>query len=86
MKVLSTQFNVNAPYLGQLLKKETGVLFSDYLNGIRINKAKVLLAGTSFKANEISERMGYTDSNYFYRIFKKHTGLYPTEYRENSSK
>ena len=86
IKVLSTQFNVNAPYLGQLLKKETGVLFSDYLNGIRINKAKVLLAGTCFKANEISERMGYTDSNYFYRIFKKYTGLYPTEYRENNSK
>lgn len=84
LKILSAQFNITTPYLGQLLKKKTGELFSDYLNGIRIDKAKILLTNTCFKANEISEKVGYADPNYFYRIFKKSAGVYPSEYRDTN--
>lgn len=85
LKALSHQFNFTAPYLGQLLKKKTGELFSDYLNGIRLGYAKELLMNTHLKATEISEKIGYSDPNYFYRAFKKNTGVYPSEFRGYSS-
>ena len=86
IKTLAQRFNISSAYLGQLLKKETGVLFSDYLNSIRIGKARELLEITNLKANEISEYIGYTDPNYFYRVFKKYVGLYPSEYRDTEIK
>lgn len=81
LKSLSYQFNINSIYLGQILKKRTGELFSDYLNGIRIEKARELLLNTNLKTAEISEKVGYSDPNYFYRVFKKSIGVYPTKYR-----
>lgn len=83
LKTLSGQFSITTPYLGQMLKTKTGELFSDYLNGIRIGKAMEMLSGTNLKASEISDKVGYSDPNYFYRIFKKSTGVYPSEYREH---
>jgi two-component system response regulator YesN len=83
IKTLAAKYNLSTAYLGQLFKKETGELFTDYLNGIRIRKAKRLLVQTAMKAKEISDRVGYADPNYFYRIFKKYEGVYPSEYRDN---
>ena len=60
LKILAQKYKVNAAYLGQLFKHETGELFSAYLCRIRIENAKVLLRETSMKANEISERTGFT--------------------------
>jgi two-component system, response regulator YesN len=81
MKSLSDTFKVNAAHLGQLLKKETGEMFSDYLNRIRVEKAMELLSNTDLKAGKISEMVGYLDSNHFFKCFKKVTGISPTEYR-----
>ena len=81
IKLLSSSFNINAAYLGQLFKNETGEMLTNYVNGIRIEKAKEMLVNTNLKASEISERVGYPNTNYFYRIFKKITGISPTEYR-----
>ncbi len=83
LRMLSCKFNVNAAYLGQLFKKETGELLSNYLNRIRIEKAKELLSNTSMKANEIAEKVGYVEPNYFYRAFKKITNLSPSEFRKS---
>ena len=82
LKTLSVVFDVNPAYLGQLFKKETGDMFTNYLNGIRIEKAKEMLVNTDFKASEIGLKTGYTNPNYFYNIFYKHNGMYPTEYRK----
>ena len=84
LKILAQKYKVNAAYLGQLFKHETGELFSAYLCRIRIENAKVLLRETSMKANEISERTGFTNTNYFSNTFKKMTGIYPSEYRTMS--
>ncbi len=82
IKVISYTFNISAAYLGKLFKEETGESFSRYLNNLRIEKAKSLLLSTSSKANKIALEVGYSDSNYFYSIFKKYTGMYPSEYLE----
>ena len=82
LKEISDILNINSIYLGQLFQKEIGILFSDYINNFRINKAKDLLANTSLKASEIGELVGYSNKNYFYRKFKSIVGITPSEWRK----
>ena len=82
LKEVSETYNINSLYLGQLFQKETGILFSDYLNNFRVNKAKKLLVETSLKAAEIGELVGYANKNYFYRKFKDIVGITPSEWRK----
>lgn len=81
LKSLSHQFHINTVYLGQLFQKEMNVVFSDYVNELRIHKAKELLQTTHLRAGEIGKQVGYSDSTYFYKQFKKKIGLTPTEFR-----
>jgi two-component system response regulator YesN len=77
---LSALFHINAAYLGQLFKKETGKLFTTYLNEYRVSKAIELLQSSPLKAKEVAVKVGYANPDYFYKIFKKITGKYPSEY------
>ncbi|GEM_PF-1146804 len=86
IKIISYSFNISAAYLGKLFKQETGQSFSRYLNNLRIERAKILLLETNSKANKIAIEVGYSDSNYFYNIFKKYTGMYPSEYLDKENK
>ena len=69
-------------YLSVMFKKETGVKIVDYLTQIRMQKARELLRNPTYKIYEISEMVGYTDSNHFSKYFKKIEGLFPLEYRK----
>ncbi|MEK8127998.1 response regulator [Paenibacillus filicis] len=82
LKLLAQQFRINSVYLGQLFKEETGEYFSDYVNRLRMEQAQALLLATELKAGEIALRVGFPDATYFFRRFKRHTGLSPTEYRK----
>lgn len=82
LKVLANDFNINSSYLGQLFTKEVGISFSDYLNTQKNNKAKELILNTNMKINDIALKVGYTDTSYFYRKFKKHFGVSPAVMRE----
>lgn len=57
---------------------------SQYITNLRLQKAQLLLKNSSQPIGEISWSCGYSDQNYFSRIFKKNTGLTPTEYRQNA--
>ena len=78
--------SLNACYIGQLLKKETGTTLPQYLNELRINHAKELLLTTNMGINEIGEACGYQDYFYFIKKFKKSTGKTPTAFRQAESK
>lgn len=67
--------------LSRAFKKGTGLNFIDYLTQIRLNKSKELLMNSNTKINEIAEQVGY-QTTYFNRIFKKHEGVTPGQYRE----
>lgn len=82
LKTLSQRFHVNPIYLGQLFQKEMGVVFSEYINHFRLEKAKELLTTTHFRAGEIGKQVGYSDTAYFYKQFKRHVGITPTEWRK----
>ncbi|WP_057914472.1 response regulator transcription factor [Peribacillus muralis] len=81
LKTLSYKFHINAIYLGQLFQKETGLVFSEYINHLRLEKAKQLLRGTHLKAGIIGKQVGYSDSAYFYKQFKKAVGITPSAWR-----
>ena len=81
LKTLASDLNTNANYLGQLFKEEIGEYFSEYVNTVRINKARELLKNTSISTKDIAINVGYMDVNYFYKVFKKYTGLSPSEFR-----
>lgn len=82
LKTLGQQFHVNAIYLGQLFQKEVGVVFSEYLNRYRLEKAKELLKTTRYRAGEIGKMVGYSDTTYFYKQFRKTVGATPSEWRK----
>lgn len=71
-------------YLSNLFKKNTGVTIGQYLVDVRVEFAKQLLKDPQFKLYQIASLVGYEDANYFARIFKKKTGMNPSEYRENA--
>ena len=79
---ISGEFNINANYLGQLFKKETGESFINYLNKIRVERAKKLLINTHMKTAEISELVGFSSSTYFFTVFKKFCCVTPLEYKK----
>jgi two-component system response regulator YesN len=74
---------LNAKYVRDLFKKESGINYVIYLRKIRIIHSKELLEHTNLKIYEISNKVGYKTSKYFIRVFKNETGLTPNEYREN---
>ncbi|MGL4875361.1 MAG: response regulator [Clostridium sp.] len=82
LKVLSNKYNINSSYLGQLFIKEVGMSFSDYLNGVKNEKAKELLLETNMKINDIAKKVGFVDTSYFYRKFKKYYGVSPSVLRD----
>lgn len=71
-------------YLCQIFKNETGTTINSYINTFRIKKATDLLKLKDIKLYEVSYRVGYNDSNYFSRQFKKHVGMTPSEYRKRN--
>lgn len=68
-------------YLSRVFRSETGVTFNQYLNRVRITKAKGLLKNRKLKLSDISQAVGYEDQSYFTRVFKKLTGCSPCQYR-----
>lgn len=79
---VSKAVNISPYYFSRVFKEETGVNFIDYLTGVRMEKAKELLASSQYSMKEICVMSGYSDPNYFGRSFKKHVGVTPTEYKE----
>lgn len=84
MKNVAHAMNYSDAYFCKLFKQCFHVNFSTYLNEYRIEKAKTMMANPRITVKDISLACGYTDSNYFARVFKRVTGQTPTEYRLSS--
>jgi len=81
LKSLGQTYHIHPNYLGQLFHKQTGDTFADYINKYRIGKAKEMLLESPLKINEIARQVGYWEIGYFYKQFKKHVGIVPSEYK-----
>ena len=80
--LLSERFHIESTYLSKLFKKETGENVMNYIAGKRIERAKTLIVERELAINEIAFLVGYSDYNYFNKVFKKLTGLSPRDYKE----
>ena len=80
---ISDSIDMSPAYLGRLFKKITSQSIVDYINEIRMKKAKDLLTNTNIPINEIVSNTGYTNIQYFYRVFKKTFGVTPNNFRKN---
>lgn len=78
---LCNYLHISTNYFSALFKKETKFTFTNYLTLIRIDKAKKLLRTSELKTFDIANRVGYSEGHYFSYVFKKITGISPTEYR-----
>jgi len=86
VKDIGEHVYLSPSYVCTLFKNETGVTLNQYLTEYRIEMAKQLLCDKQYKIADISSKVGYSDSSYFGKAFKKSIGLSPTEYREKMMK
>lgn len=85
IKQLSDEVYMSPSHLQCIFKKETGSTINDYITVVRIEKAKELLKKPDLKIYDVSNLVGYQDTNYFAKVFKKVVGVNPAEYRESLS-
>lgn len=72
--------NISPGYLSTIFRQYTGIRFTDYVTEIKIGEAKKLLRESEYKIYEISEMLGYQNAYYFSKVFKKITGMTPSEF------
>lgn len=75
---------MSASALSKLFFKGNGILFSDYVSRVRIDKAREYLLRTDSKIYEVSEKVGFRDVKYFNKLFKKMIGMTPAEFKKKS--
>jgi YesN/AraC family two-component response regulator len=80
---VASAVSLNPSYFSKFFKEQTGESFVSYLRRIRLEEARSILENSDQPIKEVSERVGYTDSKYFSRLFYNHTGYTPCEYRKS---
>ncbi|WP_224768346.1 response regulator transcription factor [Metabacillus idriensis] len=80
---LSEQFHINSAYLSEIFKNHIGQNFSDYLNNLRLESAKLFLKDKQLKIIDVAHLVGFSNSGYFSTVFKKHFGQTPAEFRKS---
>lgn len=83
INTLASHVHLAPTYMCILFKKEKGVSINDYITQYRIEHAKRLLRDRKLKLYEVASMIGYQDANYFAKVFRKLTGVIPSQYRDS---
>ncbi|MNI15065.1 HTH-type transcriptional regulator YesS [compost metagenome] len=78
---MASSLHLNYTYLSSYFKQRTHENLTSYISRVRTDKAKELLSDQELSVSEISRLTGFSDHNYFSKVFKKMTGMTPVEYR-----
>lgn len=79
--IVAEHFGLHPCHISRLFHDEGNMRFSDYVNLVRIERAKFLLKNYDIPMKEISSNCGFSDTAYFCRVFRTVTGITPTSYR-----
>ena len=85
LQSVAEKMNYSDAYFCKLFKQCFDQNFTSYLTGFRVNEAKKLLRDRSISVKDVSMQVGYYDSNYFAKVFKRITGMIPSEYRDSET-
>lgn len=80
---IAQYMHLSSAHLSVLFKQETGTTIKQYIGDYRIELSKKMLDNEHFKINEIAQLCGYSNANYFAKVFKAATEQSPMEYRKN---
>lgn len=81
LQYFSEKLGVNGSYLSNLFRRETGKTITQYVTDQRLKHAENLLRYTNKPVRSVAAEVGIGDAQYFSRLFRKKTGMKPTEYR-----
>lgn len=84
LDLMADKLNITPGYLSSCFKEKTGTNFSDYLNDLRIGRAKELLMNLELRIQDVASEVGYHNVNSFIRMFKRYSGITPGEYRKRN--
>ena len=84
LEKLAYDIGYSSQHFSRLFKKYAGVSFREFFITARINRAKYLLSSTEYSISQVAEISGYDDIFLFSKLFKKHTGIPPSQYRNAS--
>ncbi len=82
VRMLQELCHCSESYINHIFKKRTGYSIKSYVNRLRIEKAKELLLNPDNSIAEVALQAGFSDPDYFSRVFSKHIGIPPKKYRE----
>lgn len=77
---LSESASISAGHLRKIFKQTTGEGIKEYIIGRKMNKAAIMLRKKKMIVKEVADQIGFTDQNYFSRVFKEHFGITPRDY------
>jgi len=83
LESLCSRFNTNRTTISTLIKEKTGLPPMKYVLEVRLNQSRPDLLFTQLPINEIAEKYGFSDSNYYIRVFKKRFGKSPLQFRKD---
>jgi AraC-like DNA-binding protein len=83
---IADQFKMSLSYISKQFKKQCGLGLYDYINKIRVEKAKELLVKSRCNISVIAKQVGFYNDNSLIRVFKKYEGITPGKYKEMNSK
>ncbi|HRI19423.1 MAG TPA: AraC family transcriptional regulator [Panacibacter sp.] len=83
IKILSREAYMSEPHFYRCFKQQFGVSPVDYINEQRIKSARMMLLAADRSVTEIGFSCGFNNLNYFLKMFKRHTGLTPAQYRKS---
>lgn len=81
LEMVAKKCFTNSTYLSNIFKMRMGCNFVDYVNELKIQKAKQMLQFSTYKVKDIAIKVGFDDYTYFCKVFKKNTGETPLHYR-----
>lgn len=81
LQQVARHVHMNSNYFSELFKRETGKNYIEFVTEAKMQKAMTMLRETPAKISEVANEVGYEDMKYFNKLFKKFTGVTPSEYR-----
>ena len=78
---MAEHFHLSEPYISKYIKDKSGKTFGDFVQGIRMKKARTLLKNSNMTVENIAYTVGYQNVEHFNRLFKKKYNMTPIQYR-----